>query len=93
MARALGGYHEYVHKCGRHDLTEVNVKAMGKSQGVTFFEVGLNFFAVDFGLKFIRYEYLNNIGFGGGFTDGHRGDASFYYQVPFFFGGFVKGLP
>ena len=70
MARAFGGDHEYVHISGRDDLFEMDVEAMGKSQGAAALQVGSDFGFVYIGLFFIRDQDHGHIGGCNGFRNG-----------------------
>ena len=67
MARSFGGNHEYVHISGRDDLFEMDVEAMGKSQGAATLQVGSDFGFVYVGLLFIRDQDHGHISCSHGF--------------------------
>ncbi len=47
MAGAFGRNHKHINIGRRHNLAEMNVKAVGKQEGITRLEVGCNFCFVD----------------------------------------------
>ena len=75
MARALGGDHEYVHVLRRLDLAEMNVKAMGKRDGLALSQVGLDVLLVHIRLALVGDQDHNDVGGLGGIGHIHHGQA------------------
>ena len=72
MAGALRGNHEYVYVCCRDDLFEMNIEAMGKSQGAAGFQVRRNLALVNVSLFFVRDQDHGDVSPFNRFADGHN---------------------
>ena len=69
VARPFGSDHEYIDIIGRDNLFEVDIKAVGKSQGTARSEVVPDFVFIYVGLFFIGNENHGDIRSGDGFGD------------------------
>ena len=75
MARSLRGDHDDVEVLARNDLRVVDVKAVGKSQGCAFLDVGFDLLVIHIGDEFVGQQNHHDIGALGRFFDGLDGKA------------------
>ena len=75
VAGALRGDHDDVDVCGRDDLLEVDVKAVGERQGLPFGQVGGDVLLVHIRLLLVGDQDHDDVGCLGRFRHGHDGQT------------------
>ena len=78
MTGAFGRDHDNVDVCGGNDLFEVDVEAVGESEGLAFGQVGSDLGFVNIGLLLVGDQDHDDVCSLGSFCNGHNGQTGFF---------------
>lgn len=77
MPRSLGSDHVYVNILGRNNLTEVNIEAVSKQEGLAGLEIGLDILTIHLRLMLVGQQNHDDVGSSGRFGGGHGSETMF----------------
>jgi len=82
VTRPLGSDHDDVHIGRRFDLSEMDVETVGEGEVFACTQVGLNAFAVDFCLLFIRQQQHDDLGHGASLFNSRDLESCLFCNCP-----------